>query len=298
MIQNRCASRGSDRWTLSVLFLLTCAGSTLPAKAQAQDEDVRWTNDSELSFLLSGGNAGASTLGVRNSLRRIGASSEIRIDLAGLRTEATQVSRIAEGNGPDDFVLREERNTERTAERYSVEARYDRSLSERFFAFGSYGWTRDTFAGFERRVIASAGTGNQWGPGEEDWTLKIGYGVTYTRQRDVTPNPERADSFGGARLTLDHFHQLSESTAVEFQWVLDGNAKERDDLRGDFTQALSSSLGNRLALKTTVQFLWDNDPPLGRVPLFTDTGDPTGEELLLPLDRLDHNVSIALVLTL
>ena len=195
MIQNRCASRGPDRWTLSVLFLLTCAGSTLPANAQAQDEDVRWTNDSELSFLLSGGNAGASTLGVRNSLRRIGASSEIRIDLAGLRTEATKVSRIAEGNGPADFVLREERNTERTAERYSVEARYDRSLSERFFAFGSYGWTRDTFAGFERRVIGSAGTGNQWGPGEEDWTLKIGYGVTYTR-------PKTSASASGASYRL------------------------------------------------------------------------------------------------
>lgn len=281
---------------LVTLFALGVTGLSPALHLQAQEEG--WTNDSELSYLLSGGNAETSSFGLRNTLRWIGGASEVRIRVAALRSDATEIERLAVGTGASDFVLRENRNSERTAERYSAETRYDRDLSDRFFAFGSVDWKRDTFAGFRNRTVGSLGAGNQWGPGEEDWALKIGYGVTYTNQEDVEPDPTKPDSFAGARLTLDYAIQLSGSTGLEFQWVVDANAEDAEDLRGDFVQSVSSSLSSRLSLKTTLQLLWDNDPPLGRVPLVDAAGDPLGGEVLLPLEEVDHNVAVAIVITL
>lgn len=290
-----CLTRGWWSHGLGVAMLTTLL--IIPRTAQAQDEDLGWTNASELQFLISGGNGGASTLGFRNTLRWVGEASQVRFDVSSLRTDATTIERFAEGS-PDDFAVREESETERTAERYSAEGRYDRDISERFFLFGGLGWKRDTFAGFESRVVAALGAGNQWGPGEDDWLAKLGYGVTYTTEEDVTPNPDVSNSFAGARVTLEYLNVLTESMTVDLRWVIDENLDNTDDLRGDFVQSVTTALGSRLSLKTTLQLLWDNDPPLDSAPLVGIDGEPTGEDVLVPFETLDHNLTIALVLTL
>ena len=265
----------------------------------AQDTGApEWSNVTELSFLLSGGNAGASSLGLRNSLRRVAPDGEFRVDLTALRTDAIRSQRTAEGAGPDDFIVREDRERERTVERYGVQFRYDRRLSDRFFAFGGSGWDRNLLGGFEHRTVTSIGAGNRWGPGGEEWRIRVGYGVTYTVQRDVTPDPERDDSFAGARLTLDYEHQISESTTTETNWIIDGNAQRTRAFRGDFSTSLTTSLASRLGFQTTVQILWDNDPPLERLSLVAPSGESLQEDVLVPLRRLDHSVSLGLVFTL
>ena len=279
--------------TLAALLLV--ATSLVAPGLSAQDGGADWRNTAELTFLVSGGNSTASTLGIRNSLRRSGERGQLRVDLSTLRTDATRTQRTAVGT-PDDFRVVEEEETVRTAERYSAQARYDRPPTERVFAYGSAGWERNTFAGFDARTILSTGAGAQWTT-RETWALKLAAGLTYTVQDDVTPDPDRDRSFAGLRSTLDYEHELTSGTGLELTWVVDANAQDWGDVRGDLSQAVSASLSDRLALKTTLQLLLDNQPPVQSIPLATPDGEPTGETVLSPLGRVDRVFSVALVIT-
>lgn len=259
--------------------------------------EVQWRNSAEVTYLLNGGNAASSTLGLRNSLRRRSPTGEWRLVLNARRTDATRIERTAVGSSSDDFVVVEERDRERTAERYAAETRYDRTLRENVFAFGGLSWERNELAGLEHRVVAVTGAGVQWEE-MDDWQVKVGYGLTYTVRRDVVPDPDRDDSFAGLRLTLDYLHELTEATELEVKWVADANAQELSETRADLAQSVSAALTDRLSLKTTLQFQVQNEPPLEALLLVAPDGTDTGEEVRVPLRRVDHSLSVAVVITL
>lgn len=293
-VQRARGWRTAPGWLAGSAALLVVG---VPVTAQAQDsEEVRYRNTSEVSFLVNGGNAVQSSLGLRNAFRRTSPTGELRLDMATLRTDATRIERTAVGTS-DDFRVEEDRETERTAERWSAQARYDRNLNRILFGYGSSGWERNTFGGFNSRTILSGGAGARMGR-EDVWEFKLGAGLTYTFQEDVTPDPDGLDRFAGLRSTLDYEHQLAASTKVEVSWVVDANVQEWNDVRGDLSQSIATSLSDRLALKTTFQLLLDNDPPLQRVPLLGTGGIDTGETVLVPLLKRDQVISVALVLTL
>jgi putative salt-induced outer membrane protein YdiY len=290
----------SDHRAPAIFLLVGCLLVLAPG-ARAQEEPdpepgAQWRNTSELSFLVNQGNAVQRSLGFRHALRRTSRTGELRADLATLRTDATRVQRTAVGT-EGDFRVEEERDTERTAERWSAQLRYDRNLSEVLFASGSVRWERNTFAGFRARTVASLGAGTRWGSPDR-WEVKLGSGLTYTLQDDVAPDPDGLRRFAGIRVTLDYEHQLASSTKLEVAWLADGNAQEWGDVRGDLTQSVATALSDRLALKTTFQVLLDNDPPLQRIPLLAPNGEETGATVLTPLRKRDQVIAVALVLTL
>jgi len=290
------SARAGVRWAVPTLLFAVLAAVAVPPLVAQETDEIRWRNSAELTYLVSGGNSAASTLGLRSSFRRTAPTGELRLDVSGLRTDATRTSRTAVGDSPDDFRVERTRTQERSAERYAMRSRYDRNLAEHFFAFGGLAWERNVFAGFNHRTVAVTGAGNQWGR-DDAWVLKIGYGLTYTLQRDVTPDPERDEGFAGLQVTLDHGRQLTEGTAVEVNWVVDGNAQELSDLRAELVQSVTAALTSRLALKTSLRLKVDNDPPLESIPLVTQGGEDTGERVLTPLRKVDHDLSVALVIT-
>lgn len=295
--------RTLGRGLLLLLVSFPCVTSDLAAQNQPQDDEeareereVEWRNTSEVSYLVSGGNSAVSTLGLRNTLRRRSSAGDLRADVVLLRTDAVRVDRYAVGS-VNDFRLEEDRETERTTERYTAEARYDLNLGSRAFATASLGWQRNTFAGFRGRTIAGVGAGHRW-MREDRWELKLGAGLTYTFQSDVDPDPEDRDRFGGVRLTADFAHDLTASTSLEIKWVVDANAEDRQDVRGELSQSVTAALTDRLALKTTLELLVDNEPPMVRVPLLLPDGTDTGETVRVPLDRVDRVLSVAVVISL
>ena len=70
--------------------------------------------------------------------------------------------------------------------------------------------------------------------------------------------------------------------------VVDENLNDTEDLRADWTNSLTVAMSERLALKTSLQVLFDNQPSLTAVPL----GD---SEVLTPLDKVDSIFTVALV---
>ncbi len=266
----------------------------LPGAAMAQDPPPPgWYKTTELTSVWTGGNSAASTFGLKNDLRRLWESARFRFEAGGLRTESSTRTRSARGTA-SSFVVNETETSALTAESYYARARYDRSLSPRMFLFGGAGWNRNTFAGVQNRYGVIAGAGNSW-VDTENTVFKTDYGFTYTFQDDVVEDPTRKDSFAGLRISAEAQRALSSTTRFTSNLLVDENLNETEDLRADWTNSIAVALSNSLALKTSLQLLFDNQPSLVLVPLQTSGGAPTGQNVATPLNELDSVFTVALV---
>jgi len=274
----------------STMSAIACFGLLIQAgPAAAQDGDTGWTTSAELSYVLTAGNASASTLGVRTTTEYAWPNATFQFAAGGIRTESETTTRTATGT-VNDFEIIEETVSELTAESYFARGRYDRDISGRTYAFGGAGWERNTFAGFDNRYSGVAGLGREW-LGTENRRLKTDLGFTYTKQEDVVENPAVDDSFAGFRALVDFAHPVSETTRYSSQLVVDENLSETSDLRADWTNSVSVAISDELSLKTTYQLLFDNEPALVSVPL-------DGNQVLTPLDEVDSVFTVAVVVTL
>lgn len=261
---------------------------------QAQDAFV-WTNATELSFVSTGGNASSSTLGAKLSLIGKGGANGFKLELGGIRGETNFRTLTATGT-TTDFSVTETTTSQLTAESYFARGRYDRSLGAAY-TFGGAGWDRNTFAGVQNRYALVAGLGKAF-VDDDASRFKADLGATYTIQKDVAPVPGADDAFGGIRLSIDAMKQLSPSTQFTSVLVADENLENSDDFRADWTNGLAVSMTDRLALKTSLQLMFDNQPSLLSVPLFDGGGVATGDNVLTPGDDLDTVLTLTLVIKL
>jgi len=243
----------------------------------------------------TGGNAESTTLGFGNELRHVGERATFEVDVGGLRTVSTTVDRRAVGTSPDDFRIVEEEDEETTAERYHVRGSYDRTLSGRAFLHVGAGWERNTFAGFENRTSAVVGGGITWFD-RRGARLKTDLGVTITHQDDVVDDPARDDTFVGLRASYAYRRPVTANATFTSGLTVDENASRAEDLRADFVNEISVAMNDRVALKASYQVLYDNDPARSEVPLVSPAGVPLGSSVLVSLDEVDTELTIALVL--
>lgn len=269
--------------TLPVLLV-----ALLATDARAQDTPTGWTSSAEVSLVLTSGNASSSSLGFRSTVERRWPDASWRLSGGGTRTESERTTRTATGT-VDDFTIVEETETEVTAENYFVRSRYDRTVSSALFVFGGAGWERNTFAGVQNRYALAAGTGRTWFD-DENRRLRTDLGFTYTLQDDVVEDPAADDSFAGLRGTVSFSRSLTETTGLTSELILDENLDETSDLRADWTTSVSVAISSRLALKTSYQLFFDNDPALVAVSL----GD---DQVLTPLEKVDSILTMALSVT-
>jgi putative salt-induced outer membrane protein YdiY len=272
------------RLSLLALFAALFWSGPVPA----QEKEVGWSGNSELTFVLTAGNSSSSTLGLKTGLDRVWENAAVRFSAGGIRTEATTVSRAATGTA-SSFSVAEVEDTEKTAENYFVRGRYDRNVSDATFLFGGVGWERNTFAGFDNRYALVSGVGQTWFE-EESRKFRTDVGLTYTVQDDVVKNPDVEDSFLGLRASWDYLRSVTETTDYGSTLIVDENLDETSDLRADLTNWIAVQMAEGLALKTSLQLLFDNEPALVSVPL-----QGTEESVLTELDRVDSVFTVALV---
>jgi len=277
------------------IVLILAAATLCGDRASAQDErETGWFFTSELAAVLTSGNSQSRTVGLGGTLRRVWERSSLTFEGAGTRTESTLISRTAVGTSQQDFVLQETKNTETTAELYSVRARYDYNLSERFYTFGGTDWLRNTFAGIESRFLLAAGAGNSWVDNERV-RFKTDYGITYTFEEEVVNNPFAESNFPGLRLGYDLGWSITGSTDFNSILLGDWNLDNTDDIRIDLKNELPISISELFSLKPTLRFMWRNDPALAEVALFDSAGADTGRTVFVPLQNLDTLFTLALV---
>ncbi len=253
----------------------------------AQDEPTSgWSDVAELTFVLTAGNASSSTFGLKNVLEHFWGPSSLKFSASAVRTESGLTARTATGT-PDNFTIRETTETKLTAENYYMGSRFDRTLGESAFIYGGAGWDRNTFAGIQNRYGFVTGAGRSWFD-EDTRRFKTDLGFTYTIQKDVVEDPDGDEGFFGLRGSYDYFRKLTETAGMASVLVVDQNLNTTDDFRADWTNSLSVAMSERLALKTSIQLLYDKSPALTSVPL----GD---SRVLTPLGKVDTAFTVAIV---
>ncbi len=274
--------------------LAACCLLAAASTAAALQDDNGWTNSSELSFVRTGGNAESSTLGIATTWTRSWDRSEVKVEAGGIRTLTTRLKRTAVGTLEDYHVI-EESTTMTSAENYHVRTRLDRRVSDRTAFFVQSGWTRNTFAGIDSRLVNVLGVATRWAESERR-NLRTAYGVTHTFQRDVVPDPEGTGRFLGVRVSCEFQQRLTGNTDWRSDLVVDGNGDEPSDLRADWTNSLSVSMNEHLGLKTSFRATFDNRPALASVPLLSRQDEPVGE-VLVTRKKLDEVFTVALVVS-
>ena len=281
-----------------VLFLLAVPVSlaqVTPAQEEEEERKYGWFDTGELSFVQTDGNSEASSFSLRNVLSHVWENATFSLDAGALRVETTTISRFATGT-PTDFTLSEDKNSEVTAENYFLRGRYDRQITDTLYWYAGAGWEKNEFAGFDSRVDIGAGIGNIWFE-NDDSHFSTYYGVTWTSQDDIIENPEIDDSFIGVQAGWDYAQQLTGNTVYANLLVVDLNVDETDDFRADMINSLTTQMSDHLALKLSLQLLYDNLPALTEVDLVDGSGVPTGTRVLGELDELDTLFTAALVVS-
>lgn len=262
--------------------------SASSAWSQAPEADLGWKDTAELSYVLVGGNAEASSLGFKNTLSRKWQQALFTLRAAGVRVETTSETISAVGT-PADFDIVRDESTETTAENYLLHGRYDREITERFFWYAGTGWERNRFAGIENRYGVQGGLGNIWYDAD-DLKLRTDYALSYTDQEDVVDVPGLDTTFLGLRLSYDYLNKLGVSTTFTSLLIVDDNLEETSDVRADFSNGLAVAMNERLALKLSLQLLFDNEPAFVAVPLVPPPG-----AVFVELDDLDTVFTTSLV---
>ncbi len=283
------------RHRLRALPLTTPAVLLLAVPAlHAQESNGRWNASSEFSFVRTGGNAESSTFGLATTVTRSWDRTEVKLEAGGIRTRSTRVRRTAVGS-ESDYRIDEASESNLSAEKYEALVRLDRRFSPRTSFYVQSGWKRDTFAGFRHRLINVLGLSNQWVRSSSQ-RFRTAYGLTYTVQSDVDPDPDASSRFLGLRVSSDYRREMTDNTEWRSNLVLDGNGDDASDVRANWTNSISVSMNEHLGLKTSFRTTFDNEPSLRRVPLRSPEGEKAGT-VLVPRDRLDRVFTIALVVT-
>jgi len=251
------------------VVLLIAVLAAVPLHAQG----FTWENATELSFVSTGGNASSTTLGVKAALTGTGAPNTLKLEIGGIRASSDIKTRRATGT-TGSFTVTETTVSETTAESYFARGRYDRAFAGAF-AFGGAGWDRNTFAGVQNRFALVAGFGRTWIEGETG-RFKTDVGGTYTIQKDVQPAPGADEAFFGSRATVEAMRSLTETADFTSTLVADQNLETTEDLRVDWINSVAVTISEGLALKTSLQLLYDAKPANIPVPLFDTGGAPTG----------------------
>ena len=273
-------SRKKSRITvLSILVLVVALSGPILAQEEEKEVELGMSNSTELSYVLTEGNSDTDALGFKNRFRYSWPRARYTFRVEATRTNTTD-DRIAVVR--DDLPLGYEIiefSKEPDVEKYLVENRYDRQITERFFWNVGLTWDRNLDAGIVSRWIGFAGVGNIWWD-REDLKFNTSYGLSYTDREEEDVDPTKEETFPGYRFDWEYLNKWGKNTTFENRWTFNGNFSDSTDWNSDMTSSISVAINSRLALRVSLQWLYNNRPALENLDLFVET--PEGDLIQIP----------------
>lgn len=285
---------------VSILVLVFATRGPILAQEEEKEPELGMSNSTELSLVLTEGNASTEALGFKNRFRYLWPSSRYTFRIEATRTNTTDdpIAVLRPGSDTEYDIIEFSKSPD--VERYLVENRYDRSITERFFWNVGLTWDRNLDAGIVSRWIGFAGVGNIWWD-REDLSFSTSYGLSYTDREEEDVDPTKEESFPGYRFNWDYLNMWGKNTTFENYWVFNGNFSESSDWNSDMTSSISVGINSRLALKVSLQWLYNSRPAFEDIDLFVE--DEDGNLIGLPLQvqrskkRLDTTFNTSLVVS-
>ncbi len=258
-----------------------------------EGEELGWANSTDLSLVVTVGNSSTETLGFNNHLQRLWSNARYSLRIEAVRTNTADDPFAVEiPNSGGEFDV-EYPGKELDVERYFIENRYDRNITERFFWNAGVSWERNKNAGILNRYVGFAGVGNLWWS-REDLKFSTTYGLSYTDREDEIPDPLTDDTFVGFRFGWEYLNQWGKVTTYRNTWNYTNSLEDTSDYYSDMVNSISVAINKRLALKVSLQWLYNSIPSLEEVSLFDQDGDEIGT-VTIRKERLDTIFSTSLV---
>ncbi|MEE2778374.1 MAG: DUF481 domain-containing protein [Acidobacteriota bacterium] len=283
------------RRTLYVAWLSLLAAAPVVAQF-GEFEELGMTSATELSLVATEGNSSTETFGFKHALGRTWQRSRYRLRLEGVRASTRdQRFAVVDPTDPGGFAVVEP-SSRPDVEKYLIENSYDRRVGDgRVFGNTGITWDRNRDAGILNRYVLFAGTGHLWHKDDRKEFFTT-YGLSYTDREETTPDPAKDDTFGGARLQSFYKRQLGAVTTVTHDWRINTNFSDFSDYTSDMTQAVAVSMSKRLAIKLSLQWLYNNDPALETIDLVEIDGTLVGR-VNVRKKRTDLVLTTSLVVT-
>ncbi len=294
------------KFDISKSILLLCLVPTIslissPSWAQVEveeGEDLGWSNSTDLSLVVTEGNSSTSTLGFNNYLQRLWSNARYSLRVEAVRSDTADDPFAIVIPDTDGGFYVEYPDKALDVERYYIENRYDRNITERFFWNAGVSWERNKTAGILNRYIGFAGVGNLWWS-REDLKFSTTYGLSYTDREDDVQDPFQDDTFVGFRFGWEYLNQWGKVTTYRNTWNYTNSLSDSSDYYSDMMNSITVAINDRLALRVSLQWLYNSIPGLEEVPLFVldpDTGLKVEVgEVEIRKDQLDTIFSTSLV---
>jgi putative salt-induced outer membrane protein YdiY len=277
------------------LLLLLALVVVVPAMAADEEEELGWKSTAEFGYVTTSGNTDLETLSFGSETIRKWETSSLAFNVGAIRSEQSTRRGIAIGV-PGTFTV--PTMTEVNADAYGFETRYDHDISENFFWFTGLGWERNRPSGIDERYKSFAGVGNIWRD-DEKVMFRTDYALSYTDQEDVVETVDSVGGFAGVRASWKYRHQFSESVRYTNNLTIDYGLEESDNYRGDMVNAVQVAMTNKVALKVSLRWLYNNLPPIETLPLFDadpNLGGVQTGSVNYQLDELDTIFSTSIVI--
>ncbi len=279
-----------ERTVLATIMILILSASVGQAQDEGEEEaELGWSNVTDLSLVVTEGNSSTETFGLKNLLRRSWARARytFRIDAVRSNTADDPIAVLREGSDTEYDVVTFDKEPD--VEKYYVENRYDRNITERFFWNVGLTWDRNKDAGIDSRWVGFAGVGNVWWD-REDLRFLTSYGLSYTDRQEEDFDPTKDDTFLGFRFNWEYLNQWGKVTTFENDWTFNSNFSDSEDWNTDMTSSIHVAINARVGLRVSLQWLYNNRPALKDLDLFTEIdGNLIGLPLTVsePKDKLD-----------
>lgn len=231
------------------LIVLICM---LPIIAFSQDS--KWSNETELSTVQTGGNTNLQTynLNTESELKK----TKRVYGFGGHYTLGT-----GEVEDPNDAT---KTVTEETARNWDVHAKYEQVLSKKFNGFVKAMYEGNEFAGIKQRENADLGAKYKIHEGD-DFQSSVELGYRHTTERTTARNDEGKDVFDDqkGRLYYELKHIVKEGLSYKFWTEYIYNFTRPEDYLINFEPSVSFAINNTFSFKTSYRGMYDNDPAVG-----------------------------------
>ena len=331
----RCRLARLDAVLFLSLVVLSVAASEngyAQQKNQVKGEDepmLGWSNDTDLSLVVTDGNSDSATLGFSDQLRYVWKQARFEFEVNMVRTDKADDRFFLVEPGlefpvggapsipPTSLITPE---PEPDVANYLIRTSFERKISTRWFWNTGASWYRNDDAGIHNRYIFFVGVGNTWADNQRR-RFVTSYGPSYTDRQKKGPDPARGRRFAGARTGWDYTERFNAATTFHSDFGMNANFSDRADYSISTLNSLTVSVNNAVSIKGSVQWLFENEPALesdldvvAYVEVVNPDGIPgTGDERFRTLssggtkfvlgsslarrDKLDTVVRMALVIT-
>jgi hypothetical protein len=273
----------------------------MPSWAQEEEaeEELGWSNSTDLGLVITDGNSSTETLSFNNFLQRLWNNSRYTMRIEAVRSNtADDPFAVVIGEPDGDFYI-EYPSKKLDVERYYIENRYDRGITERLFWNAGVSWERNKNAGILNRYVGFAGVGNLWWT-REDLKFSTTYGLSYTDREDEVQDPFKDDTFIGFRFGWEYLNQWGKVTTYRNTWNYTNSLSDTSDYYSDMMNSITVAINDRLALRVSLQWLYNSIPSLENVTLFVLDEDSGLKveigEVPIRKEKLDSIFSTSLVI--